>query len=325
MNVNTKAPSLPPLITLTGKELTKADFTKGNDAADTLGAGKLGKVCVGRWQDMDVAIKTFSGVRSLPEHLKFEFDPYLKAHHENLLGFYGVCITPGKFCMLTEAMPMNLFAFITNYPKNDRFTNTIKMRIATGVTKALKYLHSQNIAHKYIKQTTVFLDNVNYVAKLGFYGLSQIKLKSQSSGVRSQECTVRWRAPETFTREYSKMKDIFETFKAADIYSLGMILWQLESKKTPFEGNSEWEVVQLLSVGTQPEINLRWSFAPLIRDCFAFVPSERPSAEQVLNRLRKIDLTQIYLMYLKNNVSLFKDGAMKDIFPLVARHFEVIL
>lgn len=324
MNPLINLSNYPPLIELTCKEIKRKDFKICEDKGDEIGSGAMASVFKGRWNHMDVAIKKYS-LRSLPNHLRSEFNPHCIANHENIVRFYGVCTDPGKFAVITELLPLNLCAFFANFPKNDRVTSCIKMRIASGVAKALIYLHSMNIRHGHIKETNVFLDK-NFCAKLGNHGLSRLKLEASSAANGGgQSATVRWRAYETFTREYSKFKEVPDYFKAVDVYSLGVILWQLEARTKPFPNKTEVEVVRSLCNQEKLEIDKTWAYAPIIEKCLNTIPEARPTAQEVLNDLRKLDLTKVYLIFLKNTPSVYSNSAMKDVFPLIANYIERIV
>lgn len=316
----------PPLIELTCKEFSRNDIEIIQDKRDEIGAGFTGSVYKGRWRGMDVAIKKYS-MPSLPDHLRFEFDPYCKTSHENIVTFYGVCTTPGKFSIITELLPMNLCAFIKNFPTNDRVTSRIKMNIATGIGKGLAYLHSMKIVHGHIKETNIFLDK-NYCAKLGGMGLSKLKLEASSNGAGHGEGlsqTVRWRAPETLGRAYTKLKDVFESGRATDIYSFGVALWQMEARTKPYPTLSEPQVVRAVSSGEKLPIDKYWAYAPIITKCLNPEPMARPIAEEILKDLRIMDMTKIYLIFLKNTPEVCQNGAMRDIFPMIANYLEFLL
>ena len=58
--------------------------------------------------------------------------------------------------------------------------------------------------------------------KISDYGLSKIKIETPSGAVVGDP-TVRWRAPETFTREYARVKDTLSTQEALDSYAMGPV------------------------------------------------------------------------------------------------------
>lgn len=256
--------------------LSYGDYQKGN--------GSFGDVHPGKWRGTSVAIK-FWHLKSLPGHLISEFNPYNELSHPNLLSFYGIVVKPGKFAMVTELMPSSLYKFYKEHPLEWGNIYNFAEQIARG----LSYLHYKGVAHKHLKSSNIFVTN-ELVIKISDFGLSKIKLESSSNGAKGDgEATVRWRAPETFTREYARIKDTLDAQKSADIYSYGLVVWEMKTRKKPFDTHTETSVVQLLSMGTREEIEFAWpsAFRTLLSNCWSFVPTSRPSIDAILDTLTK--------------------------------------
>jgi serine/threonine protein kinase len=74
----------------------------------------------------------------------------------------------------------------------------------------------------------------------------------------------------------------------ADVYSFGVILWELNSGKKPFAGlNRELFYEQVVHGGERPPINKKWptELCKLITDCWDTEVENRPSFRQVVERL----------------------------------------
>ncbi len=99
--------------------------------------------------------------------------------------------------------------------------------------KGLSYLHLQKIIHRDLKSLNVLLDN-QYHAKITDFGLAKIKLESNSTSTKTKQGmgTTRWRAPELFKRNVSPNV-------ASDVYSYGMVLWEIASRQLPFSDASD--------------------------------------------------------------------------------------
>merc|ERR1712087_776836 len=93
------------------------------------------------------------------------------------------------------------------------------------------YLHVNNIVHCDLKSSNVLLNGPHQV-KLCDFGLSRILGKET---LEEQACiaigcvgTHHWMAPEVLRGE--------EYSKASDVYSFGMVVWEMVSRKIPFDG-----------------------------------------------------------------------------------------
>lgn len=76
----------------------------------------------------------------------------------------------------------------------------------------------------------------------------------------------------------------------ADVYSFGILLWQMLALETPYEhlhgGKIEYSVCHL---GLRPKLDQSWppSMLKLLQDCFDRYPSKRPSMEVVCSVLER--------------------------------------
>ena len=96
---------------------------------------------------------------------------------------------------------------------------SIALQVATGMS----FLHSHHVLHRDLKSTNVMLDG-NGVAKICDFGVSRY----EASDMTAETGTYRWMAPEVIRHEKYSM--------AADVYSFGILLWELIARELPFAG-----------------------------------------------------------------------------------------
>lgn len=133
-----------------------------------------------------------------------------------------------------------------------------------GIAQGLSYLHERGIVHRDLKPGNIFYDD-GYV-KIGDYGLSKHISVSQHSGNTVSVGTVHYMAPEIGSGSYTK---------AIDIYSLGIILYEMLTGRLPFNGSSMGEIL-MRHLNDNPDLRgLPEGFAPIISKALAKDPKER--------------------------------------------------
>ncbi|KAM7467932.1 hypothetical protein LguiB_015494 [Lonicera macranthoides] len=175
-----------------------------------------------------------------------------------------------------------------------------RMNIAMGTTRGLCYLHTQeNIIHGNLTSSNVLLDEQNN-PKIADVGLSRLMTNAANTNVIATAGTLGYRAP-----ELSKLKNA--TAKT-DIYSLGVIILELLTGKSPSEGTDGLDLPQWVASIVKEEWTNEVFDLELMRDasnntnvgdellntlklalhCVDPSTTERPEAEQVLQKLEEI-------------------------------------
>src|SRR5688572_27988212 len=103
--------------------------------------------------------------------------------------------------------------------------------------RGLAALHERSLVHFDIKPANVFLKGA--VARLGDYGLSKLVTHSRGS-LSMGRGTPYYMAPELLQRRGDHR---------SDVYSLGVMLFEVLTGDVPFKGDSEWAVLRLHETG----------------------------------------------------------------------------
>lgn len=159
--------------------------------------------------------------------------------------------------------------------------------ISIDTARGLNYLHSNNIIHQDLKSANILLDK-DWKAKISDFGLSKIKIATATTkpNIQSKKSTagsLRWRAPETFKKGAKKTM-------SSDIYSFGMTLWEISSRKIPyFEESEDAIIIMQIQQGEKDEIPVDTpkSFSQIIEKCWQTNPEDRASAKSILEDLEK--------------------------------------
>ena len=194
-----------------------------------VGEGGSGIVILGEWQGKKVTLKKSKlnynekGNIFISKTFINEINIMASLRHPNILLFMGVTIDDNTYYMINEYLiGGNLYDYM--HIKRKKLNEQQKIKIALQIALALKYIHSQNILHCDLKSSNVFLDE-NFNAKLADFGFSYIMNEEPKRAVGG---TYNWMAPEILNGEKYE--------KTADIFSYGIILWELLTRKIPNPG-----------------------------------------------------------------------------------------
>ena len=111
------------------------------------------------------------------------------------------------------------------------------IRLFRQVLEGVRALHEHSIVHFDLKPANIFIKGD--VARVGDYGLS--KLMSESRGTLSMgRGTPYYMAPEMLRRKGDSR---------SDVYSLGIIFYEMLTGEVPFKGDSEWEILKKHETG----------------------------------------------------------------------------
>jgi len=101
-----------------------------------------------------------------------------------------------------------------------------------GITAGLTFLHDRGIVHRDLKPANIYRENG--VVKIGDIGLAKFISESRRSAQTQSVGTVYYMAPEVAHGRYGR---------EVDIYSLGIMLYELLTGDVPFDGESTAEIL----------------------------------------------------------------------------------
>lgn len=164
-----------------------------------------------------------------------------------------------------------------------------RIGVAICIADALRYLHANNIAFRDLKPPNIGFDSFG-MPKLFDFGfaasvppLTEKDKENGRLGSLGDKCgTVRFMAPEVGLSKGHGVE--------ADIYSFGLLLWEICALKTPFENLhcAEKFRTEVWTKGKRPSLSGNWpsSLRDQVDMCWDNDPKERPSMKVVWAALR---------------------------------------
>ncbi|XP_074567203.1 putative serine/threonine-protein kinase SIS8 [Curcuma longa] len=243
-----------------------------------VGIGFFGEVFRGIWNGTDVAIKVFLEQDLTTDNIEDfcnEISILCRLRHPNVILFLGACMKPPHFSLITEYMEMgSLYYLIHTSGQKKRLSWRKRLKMLRDICRGLMCIHRMKIVHRDLKSANCLVDK-HWTVKICDFGLSRVIIDGPMRDNASAG-TPEWMAPELIRNEPFTEK--------CDIFSLGVIMWELCTLNRPWEGIPPVQVVYAVSnEGKRLEIP-EGPLGSLISDCWA-EPSERPSCQEILTRL----------------------------------------
>ncbi|CAB4488061.1 unnamed protein product [Rhizophagus irregularis] len=199
---------------------------------------------------------------------------YMKATQSpNIIQFYGFAELEDFPVMVSEWAE---FGNLRNIYLRDGITSLkLKLAYTLDVCRAIAYLNALGIYHKELQCSNVLVTAEN-IAKLKF-----------SSPIRSLSSTfedVRWRAPEMILN--MKLYD-----QKCEIYSIGMLLWELIFERRPYEDINFSMMIDYVTNGGREKlqfdnnssimVNIQKSIKKIIKKAWSHDPDARMSISKL--------------------------------------------
>ncbi|KAJ7981582.1 putative Protein kinase [Quillaja saponaria] len=244
-----------------------------------VGIGFFGEVFRGIWNGTEVAIKVFLEQDLTAENMEDfcnEISILSRLRHPNVILFLAACTKPPRLSMVTEYMEMgSLHHLIHLSGQKKRLSWRRRLKILRDICRGLMCIHRMKIIHRDLKSANCLV-NKHWTVKICDFGLSRI-VTDTSMRDSSSAGTPEWMAPELIRNEPFTEK--------CDIFSLGVMMWELCTLSRPWEGARLEKIVYAVAhEGSRLEIP-EGPLARLISDCWREEPHERPSCEVILSRL----------------------------------------
>ncbi|XP_075486315.1 putative leucine-rich repeat receptor-like protein kinase IMK3 [Primulina tabacum] len=269
--------------------------------AEIMGKSSYGTAYKATLEDNNVvAVKRLREKITKPQNeFEIEVSELGKIRHPNILALRAYYLGPkGEKLLVYDYMPNgSLASFLHARGPETNIQWPKRMAIAIGITQGLCYLHTeQDIVHGHLTSSNVLLDEQNN-PEIADVGLSRLMTSAANMNIVATAGTMGYRAP-----ELSKIKNA--TTKT-DVFSLGVLLLELLTGKSPSEATDGLDLPQWVASTVKDEWNNEVFDVELLRDapnigdellntlklalhCVDPSPTARPEAHQVLQKLEEI-------------------------------------
>jgi serine/threonine protein kinase/ABC-type phosphate transport system substrate-binding protein len=296
------------------------------EMGDVIGNGAYGTVHKAVWKGTDVAVKVLgpaggggggAGSRAVSESMRRDFEEEVRVmtalRHPNVVLFMAACTKPPRMCIVMEFMSLGSLFDLLHNEFIPSIPGALVTKMAYQAAKGMHFLHSSGVVHRDLKSLNILLD-AKWNVKISDFGLTKFKADLARNGNGANQTvvgTLQWTAPEVLDEQPDADPML------ADVYSFGIIMWEMATREQPYAGLSPAAVaVGVMRDGLRPDFpehmnravagdggadegddvraptdRLPDDYIPLAKSCWSEDPMIRPSFLEIMTRLSTNDAT----------------------------------
>ena len=259
---------------------------------ETLGRGGMGEVYsahdteLGRMVALKLLAPDVAGKPKAVERLIREAKAASGLNHPNIVTVYGLIRHDTSLAVAMELVEGEVLRHYCGQPQ----AASRVLHWGRQITQALAATHERGIVHRDIKPENVIV-RVDGVVKLLDFGLARQTL---SEGMVA-ETNMSGLLAGTFNYMSPEQTSGKTVGAASDVFSLGIVLYELSTNHHPFRRGSAIDTAQAIAhKHPKPPNAIESSLPPalsaLVLDMLSKDPKRRPTAREVDQRLGEIDL-----------------------------------
>ncbi|CAG8546778.1 3125_t:CDS:2 [Acaulospora morrowiae] len=212
---------------------------------------KRGSVMKRRYKGMDVACKEVNIEKDdeiQAKKFKARVAILEKLHKCNsIIQFYGMSNFDDKDYMIYGWAERHSLREV--YEKK-KFTLCEKSSIALDICRGLVFLNATGIYHHDIRCENILM-TARWEPKIANFTFAKEMEKETSE--KNHQCSVNWMAPEKMT-EYLPEHKKYPYTTACEIFSFGMLLWELRYERIPYKGKDTQDLIVHVRSGKREEL-----------------------------------------------------------------------
>jgi serine/threonine protein kinase len=224
------------------------------------------------------------------------FEKYQHYNKNNNIDFIAIIMEYANCMDLRREIKKR--SYFSNSEKK-YFTENDTMIIFIQILMALNCVHKNNIIHRDIKSANLLVFS-NGIVKLGDFGFSKILENFEKTGTFCG--TPYYLAPEIWeNKKYSNK---------ADIFSLGVLFYEIITLERPFNGSSTYEIMDNI-ITKEPKYLSNYissDISDIVNSMLDKNPDMRPSIEELLNyQIIKYYIGIFYKAIMQSNLKYEKN------------------
>lgn len=201
-----------------------------------------------------------------------------------LVEYYPDGVDPfkGNRCILTNFIKNgSLYDYLKKNSVNNSTESIdwgLKLIWSYGIARGISYLHENRIIHRDLKPMNILLDE-NLYPIICDLGIAKETQPGHTSSQTNNMGTVMYMAPENIEGKRYNYKN--------DVFSFGIILYNIFVGDNPWTNIGRFQIQSKIVSCQRPVIpdSIPEKISKLIKECWAQNPEERPSINEIINKL----------------------------------------
>ncbi|KAK6629834.1 hypothetical protein RUM43_003654 [Polyplax serrata] len=303
--------------------LVQRTIAKQIQMVHSIGKGRYGEVWLAHWRGEKVAVKVFFTTEEASWFRETEIYQTVLMRNENILGFIAADIKgTGSWTQMLLITDYHENGSLHDYLSSRVLDTSALMKLALSTASGIAHLHTEiygtrgkpAISHRDIKSKNILVKR-NGECAIADFGLA-VRYISETNKIdiapNTRVGTRRYMAPEVLNETLNTAA--FESFKMADMYSLGLVFWEMtrrcatggklssaEEYQLPYydcvtNDPSFEDMHQVVCVkNIRPQVPLRWesdevlrTLSKIMQECWHANPPVRLTALRVKKTLSKL-------------------------------------
>jgi serine/threonine-protein kinase len=226
-----------------------------------LGEGSFGQVflatdpALGRRVAIKMLRSQFTGDQSFMARFQSEAASLAALNHLNVTLIYDILVSGEQHGMVMELVHGHTLEYVLINRKKLQLAET--MAVAAQAVAGLAYVHKRGVVHRDIKPSNIML-TMEGILKVMDFGIARVDGSKRLTRDGSMMGTLNYASPEQIKRGEAEQR--------SDLYSLGCIVYEMISGSPPFDGRSEYELMQAHIAETPEPLSRRLPELPVVVD-----------------------------------------------------------